>query len=229
MLRKHFGFGTRQQWILLPVMAGALLFVGWQATHDYHRLNTPFAATPQQLLGSQSDIEHSAPRSLSSLYLMGKPAEEAPVVEEVIEELPETRLDFMLKGVFASKENQLGGAVIDTGKEEPAFYQIGDELVEHVVLADIHARGVVLDREGKRELLSFEESVFQVDHFSRRKNHDAVVRYRSSVNAASANTDSTESSSTAQVATSRQHVSREEPSQRMQTLRDRLSKLRKQQ
>jgi type II secretory pathway component PulC len=141
--------------------------------------NTPFSP-----IGSSPDSRNSSELSSSklsnslkpnnkprNLYLMGRPK---PVPEKVVEVEPitETRLDFVLRGVFASQGSQLGGAVIDVGSKEPGFFQIGDLIAEDITLAAVQDDAVIIDRAGKREKLSFDKSLLDVDSFVRSRNSD---------------------------------------------------------
>jgi len=107
----------------------------------------------------------------NNLYLMGRPKSVPEKVVEV-EPLTETRLDFVLRGVFASQGSQLGGAVIDIGSKEPGFFQIGDLIAEDIALVAVQDDGVVIDRAGKREKLSFDKSLVDIDTFVRSRNSD---------------------------------------------------------
>ena len=122
---------------------------------------------------SNSELSNSLKSNhrLNNLYLMGRPK---PVPEKVVEVEPltETRLDFVLRGVFASQGSQLGGAVIDIGSKEPGFFQIGDLIAEDITLAAVQDDGVVIDRAGKREKLSFDKSLVDIDTFVRSRNSD---------------------------------------------------------
>jgi general secretion pathway protein C len=87
--------------------------------------------------------------------------EEASVALAGIENgAPETKLPLLLRGVLASSEAGLGQAVIEHRKVQDIF-QVGDEVPggRRVVLAKVMRTQVVLDSDGKYELLTlFEES-----------------------------------------------------------------------
>lgn len=121
-----------------------------------------------------SQVVDTKPIILADLYLMGKP--ETPAIEPIkkFEELEETRLDLRLRGVFASQGPLLGGAVIDTGSKEPGFFQIGDLIAENITLAGLEGQAVIIDRNGKREKLSFDKSIVEFAGFQRTKNNKFV-------------------------------------------------------
>ena len=113
--------------------------------------------------------------SLANFYLMGQLPNEAVTMQPKPEILQETRLYFKLRGIFNSEGPMLGGAVIDTGTEGPGFFQVGDLIAENVTLAAINGRTIVIDRNGQREKLSFDQSIIEFDTFSRPRNKSYIV------------------------------------------------------
>ena len=160
------------KWRLVAALAVLLWFAGLVslAVDDYNLFQHYSSASEEaSLLPSDSSndaavsIEHYGSKTATSkhsnskhfnskLYLMGKPK---PVPEKVIEteNLTETRLDFELRGVFASEGSLLGGAVIDVGDREPGFFQIGDLIAKDITLVAVQADGVVIDRAGMRKIV----------------------------------------------------------------------------
>ena len=187
----HMEIKSRVQlrWRLAAACAVLLWFAGLVslAVDDYNVTHYDLQTsenTPLSPIGSSPDSRNSSELSSSklsnslkpnnkprNLYLMGRPK---PVPEKVVEVEPltETRLNFVLRGVFASQGSQLGGAVIDIGSKEPGFFQIGDLIAEDITLVAVQDDGVVIDRAGKREKLSFDKSLVDIDTFVRSRNSD---------------------------------------------------------
>ena len=188
----HMEIKNRVQlkWRLAAACAVLLWFAGlvslaiddYNVTHDDFKISEDTPLSPMDSSpDSRSSSEHSSSKLFNSelsnslksnnLYLMGRPK---PVPEKVVEVEPltETRLDFVLRGVFASQGSQLGGAVIDIGSKEPGFFQIGDLIAEDITLVAVQDDGVVIDRAGKREKLSFDKSLVDIDTFVRSRNSD---------------------------------------------------------
>ncbi|MFW2421436.1 MAG: type II secretion system protein N [Porticoccaceae bacterium] len=63
-------------------------------------------------------------------------------------------MQLLLKGVFHGSDETAVGAVI-TGKSGPSFYPLGATIDEGVVLKQVLANAVVLEREGFPEVLEF--------------------------------------------------------------------------
>ena len=165
--------------ILLLIIGAAI--IGVQVYQDYALLYI-HSAKPERLMVSNYSNPPIQPMTINDgyIYLMGEEqVEVVEVIEEIkIEEIPETRLNFSLLGLFDSRSYRLGGAVIHTGSSEPAFYRVGDELADGVVLVAVVNQGVVISRGGKRELLTYDESLFEVEQFIRKKNMPAVEQFQ---------------------------------------------------
>lgn len=179
------------RWRLVAASAVLLWFAGLVslAVDDYKLFQYYSIASEEAVLPSDSSGEvesfdsrlsnsklsnpklSNSKYSTSKLYLMGRPK---PAPEKVVEteNLVETRLDFVLRGVFASEGSLLGGAVIDVGDREPGFFQLGDLIAEDITLVAVQADGVVIDRAGLREKLSFDKSLLDIDSFVRSRNDD---------------------------------------------------------
>jgi type II secretory pathway component PulC len=81
------------------------------------------------------------------MFLMGT-VEQTTTPQSTISQLPETRLDLSLRGLFVSQESELSGAVIETGDKQPSFFQIGDLISEDIVLAAIEGQAAIIERDG---------------------------------------------------------------------------------
>ena len=89
---------------------------------------------------------------IASLHLFGdRAAPPAPTVRPV--EVPETRLQLVLRGVFASADPAAAGAIIAERNGKESFYGIGDQLPGGAVLKEVHADHIVLLRGGRLETL----------------------------------------------------------------------------
>jgi type II secretory pathway component PulC len=79
-----------------------------------------------------------------------------PVI--VIDELPETKLELILRGAFTAQIESNAGAIIEDDKKKSQHYAIGDTLPGNAVLKSIHENKVVLTRNGIFETLYFPET-----------------------------------------------------------------------
>jgi len=169
------------QYLWRPVAAvllmGWLLVLGLTASHDFNNLR---AASQQPESSVQPPVMSETPSpgtltysSIADMFLMG--AVEQTVAPEIsLIDVPETRLDLSLRGLFVSQGSELSGAVIETGDKQPSFFQIGDLITDDITLAAIEGQAVIIERGGKREKLSFDQAVITIDSFSRSKNPDFI-------------------------------------------------------
>jgi len=109
------------------------------------------------------DIARSTPSQSTSLidsngigerHFFGV-ANAKPVI--VIDELPETKLELILRGAFTAQNEINAGAIIEDDKKNSQHYAIGDTLPGDAILKSIHENKVVLTRNGIFETLYFPE------------------------------------------------------------------------
>ncbi len=97
----------------------------------------------------------AAPRSgldqVAQLRLFGTITEAATARAPV--NVPETRLNLTLTGVFAADEPHEGGAIVADGGGLEAFYLTGSRLPGGAVLSEIYTDRVLLERNGSYETL----------------------------------------------------------------------------
>lgn len=84
-------------------------------------------------------------------------AADEPTID--VEQLPETKLELVLRGAFAANENESAGAIIEDDKKIANHYVVGDELPGDATLKAVYADRVVLARNGLLETLYFPEEV----------------------------------------------------------------------
>jgi len=95
---------------------------------------------------------------LGDLHLLGEAAKELSkkqVVREVPADVPETRLQLSLKGIYHSDDANEAVAIIAGPGGQEEIYHVGDSLPGDVMLEEIGERRVVLSRGGRLEALTF--------------------------------------------------------------------------
>lgn len=139
--------------VLTVAMVGTL---GWQG----HR----FWEQEQQLLARQAvqaAPARQAPRQqrpeihLASVEFFGTAAAESDVAVQQTENLPETNLRILLRGVMAGDEEQPGSALIEDDRKRTEVYIIGDEIPGNARLRSVHANRIIIERGGRLENLYF--------------------------------------------------------------------------
>jgi general secretion pathway protein C len=108
-------------------------------------------ATPQQ-----SYIEKA--QLIGRAYLFGKPqAEPSPVAK--VEDAPETKLKYKLRGIYYSDIDRLSSAIVEIKINDSKYYQLGQELADNITLAAIERDHILINRYGKIERLNLEKKV----------------------------------------------------------------------
>lgn len=91
-------------------------------------------------------------QQVARLHLFGSAVVSAPVVNQ---QVSESRLPLLLKGVFASnKDEQSGYAIIQEQGKPQKFYKVGDEISRGVSLQSVYDDYVLVERAGTLEKIS---------------------------------------------------------------------------
>jgi general secretion pathway protein C len=107
--------------------------------------------TPQQSYLEKAQL-------ISRAYLFGKPQLAASPVAE-IEDAPETRLNYKLRGIYYSEVERLSSAIVEIKINDSKYFQLDDELADNITLAAIEPDYILIKRFGKLERLNLEKSV----------------------------------------------------------------------
>ncbi len=142
-----------------PALVTALLIVALAAavarlTWDW--LTPPAALPPPPAAPARTATAPPAPAAdpalrIAQRHLFGKaaaqPAASAPI------DAPETRLNFTLRGVYATDDENEGYALIASSGGREKLYRVGDKLPGNIRLSAVYPDRVILDRGGRFETL----------------------------------------------------------------------------
>ncbi len=94
-------------------------------------------------------------QSIAGAHMFGQASGEAVVqaVPESFEDLAETRLSLILKGLVANSDRQKAIAIIEDNRREQKVYYIGDTVAAGTTLHAVYVDRVVLNRGGTLEVL----------------------------------------------------------------------------
>ena len=140
------------------LVLGWLLVLGLTASSDFnHLLAEP--QLPENSIQASTKANASAPvnldySSIADMFLMGT-VEETATPEIAVAELPETRLDLSLRGLFVSQGSELSGAVIETGDKQPSFFQIGALIPDEFSRPSAFKYRLSLASDGSSEVVSY--------------------------------------------------------------------------
>ena len=93
---------------------------------------------------------------ISKAFLFGKAqVEQKPAV--VVEEAPQTELNYKLRGIYFSPDERLSSAIVETRPNNSKNYLLDDELADNITLARIEEDYILINRFGKLERLDLEK------------------------------------------------------------------------
>ena len=117
------------------------------------------AATHQVRTGQVEKDQQSylaKAQAIGRTHLFGK-AVVAAAPAPVVEEAPETKLNYKLRGIYFSPEASLSSAIVEIQPNKSQHFKIDDELAEKIVVSDILQDHILIDRYGKIERLNLQK------------------------------------------------------------------------
>ncbi|MFN2360665.1 MAG: type II secretion system protein N [Marinobacter sp.] len=144
--------------LLLATVAGIgmITVTAWQG-YRFWQSETDTVASPSTNVQPATDILQEPEVNLGTLDLFGKPGAMDSQAEPDTENLPETNLRLLLRGVLAASGEFPGSALIEDDKSTTEAYLVGDELPGGATLRSVRANRVIIERGGKLENLYFPE------------------------------------------------------------------------
>ncbi len=137
--------------LLLLLLAATLAEITWKLLPA-----PPLQAPPLRGAGggpqAQPRVAEPAAGDITMLHLFGDKVSR-PVAVAQPTEAPETRLQLILRGVFASDDPSAAGAIIAERNGKESFYGVGDKLPGGAVLKEVYKDRIVLLRGGRLETL----------------------------------------------------------------------------
>lgn len=137
----------------------------------------PTAMSPPSPLGQATTVRNSVikTRDIAKWHLFGvKEVIKEPVVPRVTE-IPETKLNLILRGIFASDDPTKGGAIIADTRKEENFYTVGAQVPGNATLKEIYPDRVVLMRNNQFETLRLPKESLDLDSSSRGSPAESAV------------------------------------------------------
>ena len=118
-------------------------------------------STPQAP-ATQGRTNNAAIQQIAAWHLFGDPAEQPQVQAPPEEEIPETKLNLVLRGVMAVEDEGRAQAIIAKPGGDEQHYGVGDSLPGGAVLKEIKPASVILLRNGQFETLSLPKEQVEV-------------------------------------------------------------------
>lgn len=144
--------------LIAAITLGVLIAAGatWQALQIYQKWQSP---PPELAQSSQPGNRQASPATdlpLDQVMLFGEPGEEDSTELVETENLPETNLRLVLRGVMAGElEQGRNSALVEGPDKETDLYFVGETLPGNARLHKVHQRRIVIERNGALETLHF--------------------------------------------------------------------------
>lgn len=146
--------------LLLIVLAAVLAQLTWKLVPGGDQSAAPVmtpTATPAQDPRTQRSWD------IARWHLFGAAPDETRDAQVVVESLPETTLNLLLRGVVAAGVTEDSGAIIGVPNGIETFYRVGARLPGGAILREIHVDRVVLERAGRLETLRLPKELLEAD------------------------------------------------------------------
>ncbi|WP_150913656.1 type II secretion system protein N [Marinobacter halotolerans] len=147
---------------LLLALAAALAMVfitAWQGYAFWQPEIDASTATGRYGMAERPQTEAKVPDiDLASISLFGSEDQTVARPEQDIEDLPETNLRLVLRGVMAASGDFPGSALVEDSKNQTEAYVVGDELPGNATLRAVRPDRIIIERAGALESLFFPEN-----------------------------------------------------------------------
>ncbi len=144
---------------LLLLLAYQISILFWQIYPQPRLAETSTATIVLRSNGNKEQQTYLEKADIvSRAHLFGKPAVETVAVE-VVEEAPETKLNYKLRGIYFSEEPSLAAAIVELKPNFSQHFLVEDELAENITVASIGSDHILINRYGKIERLNMEKPV----------------------------------------------------------------------
>ena len=146
----------------LPLLLTLLLAIamvaalGWQGYQTWQQEQQPLSTAAGAPVASEP-VSQIPDISVAEIELFGSANPAAQPREQETENLPDTNLRLVLRGVMAADGDFPGSALIEDASGDTDAYLVGSELPGNVTLRSVHPNRVIIDRSGRLENLKFPE------------------------------------------------------------------------
>ncbi|MEH6354998.1 MAG: type II secretion system protein N [Marinobacter sp.] len=141
-----------------PALALAVLLLAsivWQTWGVWQQESARGGIIAAASTGSTMAQKQIPQISLSNLHLFGNTQTDDSGVQKSTENLPETNLKLILRGVLAANGDFSGSALIEDDRNNTDAYLVGDTLPGNALLRSVHPARIIIERSGKLENLYF--------------------------------------------------------------------------
>ena len=146
--------------VLLAALAHQVSLVVWQLMPTPQSTMNQLSTSNVSSSGDEdtgTNFQQQA-NAIGRAFLFGKVQEKQKVVQ-VVEEAPQTQLNYKLRGVYFSPDKRLSSAIVETRPNDSQHYLLDEELADKIILSGIEKDHILIDRYGKLERLNLEKPI----------------------------------------------------------------------
>lgn len=144
--------------VILAIVAGLGMIsaTAWQAYGLWQSATVAETGTSPSATQNNQQTDRQVPDlSLASVYMFGNEDEAGTAPEADIDNLPETNLKLVLRGVMSASGDFPGSALVEDNERQTEAYLVGDELPGSAILRQVRPDRVIIERSGALENLFF--------------------------------------------------------------------------
>jgi general secretion pathway protein C len=135
-----------------------LFATGWQAYSFWlSEQGAADGSLEAATMGEQRSTRQEPEISLASVSMFGDAEQVESTPSENIDNLPETNLKLVLRGVMSASGEFPGSALVEDSKRQTEAYIVGDELPGNATLRTVRPDRIIIERAGALENLYFPE------------------------------------------------------------------------
>ncbi|MCP3687073.1 MAG: hypothetical protein GY784_01555 [Gammaproteobacteria bacterium] len=144
--------------LLLLMLAYQLSILFWQVYPKPALDNNLLSSVAVQSAGQNTKQPGYLEKAelIGRAYVFGKPVAKQAAVE-VVEQAPETQLNYKLRGIYFSEKQELAAAIVELRPNHSRHFRVGDELAEKITVSAIGQDHILINRYGKIERLNLEK------------------------------------------------------------------------
>lgn len=145
--------------LAVAVALGMVTVTAWQSYDFWKSENTASALTGRPSVSANRQSEQQVPDvSLASIPMFGDENATESAPDQDIENLPETNLKLVLRGVMSASGDFPGSALVEDSDKQTEVYVVGDELPGNATLKAVRPERIIIERSGALENLYFPEN-----------------------------------------------------------------------
>ena len=144
---------------LAAVLAWRVAVLGWQLTPlpSINETAVAVSNTTTTAHNQTLSLRQKINRIVSAELFGSAQKATAKVAPVVVEDAPESTLNYKLRGIYYSKDKELASAILQINNKDTKFFRLGDEIDKQIYIKQINPDHILISRQGRLEKLVLEK------------------------------------------------------------------------